>query len=233
MIYSEYFYSIQGEGSLMGVPSVFFRFSGCNLRCWFCDSDYTSFRPENKKMTVEEAVEKIVAFGANHIVITGGEPYVQRDELIDLCRSLKEANPIFHITIETNGTFFFETETDLISLSPKLSLTGPLKNQANERWQKKHERDRLNYETLRSFVGSTKHDYQFKFVVSLPLHIEEIDMLQEDLGIPSSKVYLMPEGQTTDELAKRQVWVAETCMANGWRYSDRLHVRFWEDKRGV
>ena len=72
MRYSELFFTIQGEGKYIGVPSVFFRTSYCDLRCWFCDSPYTSWKPENREISVLEAIAKIKAFGCEHVVITGG-----------------------------------------------------------------------------------------------------------------------------------------------------------------
>src|SRR5208283_2104611 len=95
---AEIFYSIQGEGSLVGVPSVFVRTSGCNLRCSWCDTPYTSWKPEGAEMTVPEIVDQVKAFNASHVVITGGEPMIARG-VEELSRQLREAQ--LHITIET------------------------------------------------------------------------------------------------------------------------------------
>src|SRR6202051_5404225 len=73
---AEIFYSVQGEGLLTGVPSVFVRTSGCNLRCWFCDSEYTSWRVEGEDLSVEEILARIAVFPARHAVVTGGEPMI-------------------------------------------------------------------------------------------------------------------------------------------------------------
>ena len=73
---AEIFYSVQGEGSLVGVPSVFIRTSGCNLRCVWCDTPYTSWNPEGSMMTVAEILEQALASGARHAVVTGGEPMI-------------------------------------------------------------------------------------------------------------------------------------------------------------
>ncbi|MFB3041869.1 MAG: radical SAM protein [Candidatus Poribacteria bacterium] len=86
MKFSEIFYTIQGEGKLVGVPSVFFRTSYCNLRCVWCDTPYTSWTPENKDITVTEAVEAINKYNCKHVVLTGGEPFIQTRELTKLCR---------------------------------------------------------------------------------------------------------------------------------------------------
>ena len=232
--FSEIFYSIQGEGELMGVPSVFFRTSGCNLRCWFCDTPYTSHKPENKKISVRDAVWEINRYNCEHIVITGGEPFIQPEALLELCYELKAHNR--HITIETNGTVFLEKNpADLISISPKLKGSGPTKDQTSVRWQEKHDKDRINWEALQNLMQYSK-DYQLKFVLtqlnSIP-EIEEMQKLQSRLGIPKRKLFVMPEGTTNEELRKTQYQAAVTCMKFGWRYSDRLHVRLWNDKRGV
>ena len=146
------FYSIQGEGKLMGVPSFFIRTSGCNLRCSWCDTPYTSHYPENEKITEVEIMQTLAkaSVDCRHIVITGGEPFIQEKELISLCSMLKSEGK--HITIETNGTIYFETEADLLSISPKLSNSTPPIAQSGERWNTKHEEDRINIPVLKKMM---------------------------------------------------------------------------------
>src|SRR5829696_7945417 len=98
---SEVFYSIQGEGELTGVPSVFVRTSGCNLRCSWCDTKYASWEPEGDELSVEAIVEKVLSYPARHVVLTGGEPLVAKG-IRELAQRLHEAG--WHITIETAGT---------------------------------------------------------------------------------------------------------------------------------
>ena len=227
--YSEVFHSIQGEGSLMGIPSVFFRTSFCNLRCHWCDTPYTSHTPENKRININNAIDKILAFNCNHVVITGGEPFMQLEGLQTICKALKKKN--IHTTIETNGTIYASTEADLLSISPKLSDSGPTLEQTNIKWQKKHEKDRINLGALRKFL--LNHKFQFKFVVHKEEHIEEIKAFQTLLPLPDNHIYLMPEGRTEKEIKEKQLWTVEQCIENGWNYSDRLHVRIWGDIRGV
>ena len=123
MKYSEFFHTIQGEGKLVGVPSVFFRTSYCNLRCGWCDSAYTSWNPENKDITLAEAVEAITKYDCKHVVITGGEPFIQVKELTQLCQELDRRG--HHITIETNATIFAPVAAHFISMSPKLRNSNP------------------------------------------------------------------------------------------------------------
>src|SRR5271170_4241923 len=102
---AELFYSIQGEGKLVGVPSVFVRASGCNLRCVWCDTPYASWNPEGSDLSVAEIVEQVQNHKAKHVVLTGGEPTIMA-EFSELCLALK-ANG-HHITVETAATVFAE-----------------------------------------------------------------------------------------------------------------------------
>src|SRR5258708_12093577 len=98
MLVSEIFYSIQGEGELTGIPSVFVRTSGCNLRCSWCDTKYASWTPEGVEMSIEEIVTKVDEFRSRHVVVTGGEPMMAQG-LHKLAGQLKD--PGKHITTPT------------------------------------------------------------------------------------------------------------------------------------
>lgn len=125
---AEVFPTVQGEGVLIGTPSLFVRTHGCNLRCEWCDTPNTSrlsHLPENKPQKVE--VEKLLNFIVNeqpldHIVVTGGEPMLQAADLFELARALYE---VYHVTLESNGSLYpkvpLHTLVHLLSLSPKLS----------------------------------------------------------------------------------------------------------------
>lgn len=226
MKYSELFHSIQGEGKLIGVPSVFFRTSYCNLRCTWCDTPYTSWQPENKDITVDESVAEIRKFGCKHVVITGGEPFIQNKELIALCRKLKEKE--HHITIETNATLFAKVTADLISMSPKLENSNP---PSDNRFFTRHDRERIRPEVIRRFLDF--YPCQVKFVVDSPKDLFEIQTLQEEIDIPCDTIMLMPQGKTPEILSQKQQWLVELCKENGYRFSPRVHVDIWGEKRGV
>ena len=226
MKYSEIFHTIQGEGVHIAIPSVFFRTSYCNLRCVWCDTPYTSWKPENKDITVDEAVEKIIAYDCEHVVITGGEPFIQGEELKELCHKLNDADR--YITIETNATKYENTCADLISMSPKLHNSAPDKE---NRYYKMHERDRLQFEVMERFL--LYHECQLKFVVDSPNDYEEIKAIQKELYVPAYMIILMPQGQIAEELAAKQEWIVELCKENGYRYSPRTHVDIWGKRRGV
>jgi 7-carboxy-7-deazaguanine synthase len=220
---AEIFYSLQGEGSLLGVPSVFVRTSGCNLRCSWCDTPYTSWQPEGKEMTVEAILAQVLAYPARHAVLTGGEPMIQ-PQLVPLSRALREAG--WHITIETAGTVDADVACDLMSISPKLANSTP----AGE-WAIRHERTRINVPVLRTLMA--KCAYQLKFVVAAPGDLAEIRTLVAELGAAPGNVILMPEGRCPELLRERSLWLAPLCLEHGYRLSPRLHVDLWGDRRGV
>src|SRR6202171_3848178 len=158
---SELFHSLQGEGKLVGVPSVFVRASGCNLRCVWCDTPYASWEPEGENVAGDEIVRRVLEFPARHVVVTGGEPMIMPD-IVSLCDRLKAAN--LHITIETAATVYHEVNVDLASLSPKLSNSTPHKREGG-RFAASHEKQRLNAPVIQRFID-TSPEFQLKFVVS-------------------------------------------------------------------
>ena len=141
---SEIFYSIQGEGMLTGVPSVFVRTSGCNLRCAWCDTPYTSWEPEGENQTLGGILSTVRRFWANHVVVTGGEPMIAPD-IVALTEGLKRIDQ--HITIETAGTVFKPVVCDLMSISPKLANSTP-----EGPWSAQHDRIRIRTETLAELI---------------------------------------------------------------------------------
>ena len=147
---SELFYSIQGEGKLIGVPSVFIRASGCNLRCTWCDTPYASWEPEGDDVSVAEIVQRATAYGTRHVVLTGGEPMIMPD-VAELCDALKAAG--HHLTIETAATVWKDVPLDLASLSPKLSNSTPSEREGG-RFAAAHERQRLNFDVIQRFIDS-------------------------------------------------------------------------------
>jgi 7-carboxy-7-deazaguanine synthase len=224
---SEIFYSIQGEGTLVGVPSVFVRTSGCNLRCVWCDTPYTSWAPEGSDRTVEQIVETVGTFPAQHVVVTGGEPMIA-PQIVELTEQLRLRG--LHITIETAGTVKAAVVCDLMSISPKLKNSTPFEREGG-RWAKQHERLRWQPGVLKELMAS--YDYQLKFVIADPQDLAELEEMREVLQAPRGKVLLMPEGTNAETIRQRGLWLAETCKERGYRFSPRLHVDLWGNKRGV
>ena len=219
---SEIFYSVQGEGELTGVPSVFVRTSGCNLRCRWCDTKYASWDPSGEVMDLSEISDYVKAKPANHVVLTGGEPMVAKG-ISELAERLKSSNK--HVTIETAATVLPDgVACDLASLSPKLSNSTPLSGEIERGWIEKHEARRLRPDIIDAWMGD--YDYQLKFVVASQTDLDEIDDLLGRLKITpmAHKVLLMPEGVTTESLNERDALIVEHCKQRGFRYCRRLHV---------
>ncbi|ACV46723.1 MULTISPECIES: 7-carboxy-7-deazaguanine synthase QueE [Halomicrobium] len=234
---NELFHSLQGEGKLAGVPSVFVRTSGCNLRCWFCDSYHTSWEPSHAWLTIDEIVAEIEGYDADHVVVTGGEPLIH-EETVDLLERLDERG--YHTTVETNGTVAVDAPIDLASVSPKLASSTPTPERdptGEGDWEQRHEQRRLDHEALATLVE--RYPTQLKFVVTGPDDVAEIDRTVEELRertettIDDADVLLMPEGQTRSDLDETRGVVADLALEHGYRYTPRLHVDLWNDAPGT
>ena len=250
------FISLQGEGKYVGIPSLFIRVSGCNLRCCFknsiCDTAYSSFNPEKGTFTKDDVVAKLNASNVTDIVITGGEPLMFREALDDLIEYIgMMTDSDYRITVETNGTFPpLNSFIELYSISPKLSTSIP---EAGKVYESISGNGTIRHTFSESEVGkldemrynpgavaalSEMADFQLKFVYSNLDSLKDIDKFLEDLrsrGVDygPDDIMLMPEGSTLDQLEKTQNECAHVCIDRGWRFADRLHIRLWGDKRGV
>ncbi|MFC6835565.1 7-carboxy-7-deazaguanine synthase QueE [Halomarina ordinaria] len=237
---NELFYSLQGEGKLAGVPSVFVRTSGCNLRCWFCDSYHTSWEPTHAWMTVDDVVGEVERHDrAQHVVLTGGEPLLHESS-VELLERLSAAG--YHTTVETNGTIYREAPVDLASVSPKLASSTPTAANAPEGtdpgvWTDRHDEKRIDLDALVRLVET--YETQVKFVVTGREDVEEATDLVEavrehaSVAVPDADVLLMPEGTTREALAERRHLVADLATEYGYRYTPRLHVDLWDDAPGT
>jgi 7-carboxy-7-deazaguanine synthase len=241
---AEIFYSVQGEGKLTGVPSVFVRASGCNLRCVWCDTPYASWNPEGPDRSVESILEEIVGHHARHVVLTGGEPLMFK-EMVPLIVALKRLGK--HITVETAGTLWLEGlpagAIDLASISPKLRNSTPWAREGG-RFAALHDKQRLNIDVLRKFAEDAHGvvtECQWKFVLAAPEDLAEIEEVigHVNAGLPVERriqpedVLLMPEGTTAEILSERSRWIADLCKQRGYRLSPRLHVYLWGNTKGT
>ncbi len=259
--------TIQGEGKRQGVVSLFIRTSACNLRCAFynhktgeknlCDTPYSSHHPESNKLEIEEIINIVkenTKNGIKDVVISGGEPTMQTEQLEELLEALQ--NNGYYTTVETNATIYSDKiakNTNLISMSPKLKNSVPTKlavegtnAKYSEKWEERHERDRKNIEVIQKYIDSCyereffrkdnrNKDFQLKFVVNNPEDIEEIknDYLLHLKGVLPEDVLLMPEGVTNEELNKKSLWIVEECLKNGFRFCPRLHINLFGKARSV
>jgi 7-carboxy-7-deazaguanine synthase len=225
---AEVFASIQGEGILAGVPSLFIRSTGCNLRCSWCDTPYTSWQPSGEDWNLDRILEWACGFpNYRHVVVTGGEPMIQPD-IAEFTRRLRQAG--FHITVETAGTVFAPVECDLMSISPKLRNSTPF-DQDEGRWAAAHEQLRYQPEVLRRLVE--EFDCQLKFVVASDEDLKEISSISGLLPLQRDRILLMPEGTDPGRLRERGPWVVEICRQAGYRYCPRLHIELFGNRRGI
>lgn len=224
MIINEIFYSLQGEGILTGVPSVFVRIAGCPLRCRWCDTKFAWSESAGEFHTAGEVKKKIKAYPAQHVVITGGEPmmHAELDEFIVGFADDK------HITIETAGIkYIANLRCDLISISPKLSNSTP----TDSRLAKEHEQQRLDVKTLQLLIAN--YDYQLKFVVESESDIDEVQACIEALeSVDRGRIFLMPQAKRADELVEKSAMLAEYCEKTGFVLGQRLHILLWDGARG-
>lgn len=235
----EIFASLQGEGASMGWPSTFVRLSRCNLACVWCDTAYTwrfegdnrphrddlAFDRQANQITLEEAdiARRIAALPPDRLVVTGGEPLLQGAALARMIGHLNALRPGMHIEIETNGTVAPHPALDPLvhqyNVSPKLAHSGNPAELA------------LVPERLAAWAAEPRA--LFKFVVAEPADVAEVRALQQAHAIPPQRIFLMPEGRSSDVLRARSAWLADICAQSGYRFSDRLHIHLWGDTRGT
>jgi organic radical activating enzyme len=240
----EIFHTIQGEGASAGSPAVFIRTSRCNLHCVWCDTDHTwNFEgtpwPHEKDalpgyakhrktaVTIEtspaEAAGLILAYHCPRVVITGGEPLLQENELLETIHHILRQMPDCVFEVETNGTRIphpaFADAVHQFNVSPKLANAGM------------PESLRIQPAALDFFAASSKA--WFKFVVATPSDLAEIQTLRSRFSIRPERILLMPEGRTAADLDRSAPQIAAICRDLGFRFCDRLHIRLWGDRRGV
>jgi 7-carboxy-7-deazaguanine synthase len=228
----ELFYSLQGEGMLVGTPSVFVRLAGCPFRCPWCDTAYAWDYAAGEDLDPDRIVERLNRWSCRFVVLTGGEPMAGPDRavrpgLVDLTHRLRDLGK--HITIETAGALFVpDLACDLMSISPKLanSASHPAGNTGS------HQSNGIDLETLSRLIRA--YPYQLKFVVDAPDDVPEVQAMLDQLGdLAPERVMLMPQAATTEELLAKSPAIAHACQETGLRFGPRLHVLLWDRRRGV
>ncbi|MHC4541044.1 MAG: 7-carboxy-7-deazaguanine synthase QueE [Planctomycetota bacterium] len=224
MVINEIFYSLQGEGFLTGLPSVFIRLAGCPLRCRWCDTKYAWADDAGQDQTVPEIVEQVCKLDCRFVVITGGEPMVSA-EIRQLTRELKDAGR--HITIETAGIVYLpDLPCDLMSISPKLSNSVPVEPEPAAT----HEDSRLDLAVLGELLANYNH--QVKFVVDSVSDLAEIqDVIEQTGNIDPETAMLMPQATTRQELLAKSPMVADWCKRTGFAFCQRLQIMLWDNER--
>jgi organic radical activating enzyme len=245
---AETFLSIQGEGKTTGIPSYFLRLAGCNLICggkgtekdgmlhdgatWRCDTIEVWLK--GKKKSHDEVIEMLGGdvFLENmrngfHLVITGGEPLLQQNAIIDFIRYLykvKSDQRAYFIEIETNCTIIPDplliSYVNLFNISPKLKNSGMALNAT------------FFPSVIQKFCSLRSNQYIFKFVIS---HENDFIEIREDYFpmVDRRNVYLMPGADNRAQLEYVSPMVAELAIKNKTNYSNRLHIQIWDKKTGV
>ncbi len=235
----EIFRSIQGEGPALGRPRTFVRLSGCNLHCVWCDTAYTwnwvgtpfahesgkKFEPsaEMIKLGAAETADRIRALPSEGVVITGGEPLLQTDALVEMIDALREHDHQHLVEIETNGSIVpsdaLIDRIDYFVVSPKLAHSG---NDAELA---------LKPDALRRYAQLP--GAFLKFVAKDARDIETAAEIADLYGVPAPRIYIMPEGTTSEGVRARGALLADAVITHGFNYSDRLHIHLFGQKRGV
>ncbi|MCE5186972.1 MAG: 7-carboxy-7-deazaguanine synthase QueE [Planctomycetaceae bacterium] len=225
MIVNELFYSLQGEGSLAGVPSVFIRLAGCPLRCKWCDTKYAWDFAAGTEMSPDQLMQQIKDHPTRYVVLTGGEPLLSAD-LAPLTCLLHQHG--CHVTVETSGIKCpTDLMADLVSISPKLANSAPLDGDT----AKQHGLARFDPASLQCLIET--YPYQLKFVVDVPADLDEIaECLGQLPEVDPYKVYLMPQAVRLEEYLQKSRWLADFCLQTGFSFSPRLQVMLWDNQRG-
>jgi len=242
----EVYRCVQSEGSRIGRPTIAVRTTGCTHRCYFgeggwCDSWYTSIHPEKGVFTFNDII-KIYDENPHvkEMMLTGGSPTMHPALVNELTHFAYERNII--ITIETEGSHFVETDYPIgvISLSPKFSNSVPVVGAVtpagkvvDERFVKVHNRMRQNTDTIKKMI-EFHSDYHFKPVWDgTKGNLEEIEAYRVELNIPKDKTFIMPAGDTREQLIKMYPIVFNMCAEHGYNMTGRDHIIAFDTQRGV
>jgi 7-carboxy-7-deazaguanine synthase len=227
---AETFVSLQGEGKLTGTRSFFIRTSGCNLGVGFAIHPMRPGNPKAKPRLARSLVAEVLASGCEHVVFTGGEPMLPKDSVL-LVKQLRDNG--LHVTIETAGTIWRPLIADLMSISPKLAGSGPQGNQKiDPRWIARHEQTRWRPDVIAQLIKSAV-DYQIKFVVDSVADLEQCDGVVQSLSLPTDHVWIMPQGIDEATLDHKSDWLRPLVAERGYQYCDRMHVRWYGNRRGT
>jgi 7-carboxy-7-deazaguanine synthase len=237
---------VQSEGSRQGRPTVAVRTTGCTHRCWFgeggwCDSWYTSIHPEKGKFTFNDIVK---IYDENpyikEMMLTGGAPTMHPALVNELTHFANERDIL--ITMETEGSHFIETDypIGLLSISPKFSnsvprigILTPLGKEVDQKFVDQHNKYRLNIPEIKKMI-EFHSDYHLKPVWDgTEENLAEIEAFRVELGIPKNKTWIMPAGDTAEELTRMYPISIEMCTREGYNWTGRDHIIAYGQKRGV
>ena len=242
----EVYRCVQSEGSRFGRPTITVRTTGCTHRCYFgeggwCDSWYTSIHPEKGTFCFNDIV-KIYDENPHvkEMMLTGGSPTMHKKLVNEIMHFAMKRGIL--VTIETEGSHFVKTDMpiDLVSLSPKFSnsvpklgVLTPNGKETDERMIKQHNKLRLNYDAIRKTIDY-HHNYHYKPVWDgTEGCLKEIEDFRIKMEIPKHKTFIMPAGDTREELIKMYPLVFELCAEKGYNMTGRDHIIAYNTERGV
>lgn len=174
---SEIFYSIEGEGIEIGRPEIFVRLAGCNLRCNWCDTPYAL--ENGKEMSVIQIIQEVGRYPCKSISITGGEPLLQKEELLELVKKLKELD--YWIQINTNGTIFDEEIFELVDLI-SMDCKCPSSGMRSDLKVLRKTRDLFGSKSQFKFIISNEEDYRYAKDILLTSLSDKIVIFQPEWG---------------------------------------------------
>ena len=221
--------TFQGEGPSLGRRTAFLRLATCNLACVWCDTKYTwdwenfDVKKEITRMEAIEVVKAIELMKTDRLVITGGEPMIQQQKLLSVLQGLLNYRQ-YNFEVETAGTLVPSDEIRHPQFPIQWNVSPKLANSGNP------EEKRFIPEVLQAFndLGAN-----FKFVVQQESDLEEVGWIVTQIGIPYSRVFIMPEGASVKKINFHGEIIADKVLEYGWNFTTRLHVMLWGDKRGV
>ena len=208
---NEIFYSIQGESSYAGLTCVFVRLTYCNLRCTYCDTEYSFY--EGKDMTIDEIIFEVKKYNCNLVEVTGGEPLVQKESL-DLMKRLCDEG--FKVLLETSGSLPIE------NVDKRVTIIMDLKTPSSKMMKK----------NLYSNIDFLKPDDEVKFVIGNREDYEWSKEIIEKYNLKNKCKILM--GCVFGELSNVELatWILEDHLPV--RFQIQLHKYIWEpERRGV
>lgn len=220
--------TVQGEGIHTGQIVGFIRLANCNLACSWCDTPYSwdwkryDKAAETTEVDVDDLVQTVIDWNVQRVIVTGGEPLMQQDELIDLMQKL----PHIKFDIETNGTITplltLIQLVDTFNVSPKLSHSGDIAKK------------RLKDNALMQFASLAQDGKaHFKFVCETVADLREVELIAADFDIPNNAIWIMPEGTDAPTIVFRLEKLIDAVVAKRYNVTTRLHVLAWGHRRAV
>lgn len=216
------FFTLQGEGQSIGKPAVFLRLHFCNLHCSWCDTKYTwdknsrEFWQEGEDWSFQHTLKEISKNPTKRLVITGGEPMLQQKRIAEFVYLI----PDWEIEVETNGTI---EPPPLLAQKCQFNVSPKLENSDNS--------PKLRYKPDVLKVFNQLPKTTFKFVIQSERDFDEIDQIVSECELDPSKIIIMPEGTTQEDIKGHALSISEQVKNREWRLLPRLQVMLWGAKR--